>query len=294
MTPLRAHLPHGVELHFVEAGCGQPIVLLHGGIGDCEAWPSQVEALSRQFRVISFSRRHSSPNRNPDPGTSHSLDDDVQDLDALLALLQAGCAHLVGTSYGALVALSFALQRPLAVASLVLCEPPLHAWACRTPAGRSLFRRFLDEAWRPARAMFDRGEDARAMQLLVDAMAGRPVFDALPLDRVASALRNRDAMATLTRADDPFPYLPREQVGALAMPVLLLRGEHTSALHAHVMDELASALPHAQASVIPAAGHAAPSENPQAFNACVLSFLASHGVPPAAPVSLLARPQPRS
>jgi pimeloyl-ACP methyl ester carboxylesterase len=273
MTLACAHLGAGAELHYLDRGAGPDVVLLHGGMADCQSWLPQVQALEQRFRVISFSRRHHSPNRNPAPGDTFGLADDVQDLAALLDTLGMRAPHLVGTSYGALVALAFALERPTAVASLVLCEPPLHAWACDTVAGRALLRRFLAQAWNPARVAFDDGDPLRALRLLTDAMSGAPVFERLPPQRVASALRNAPAMAALTRSRNPFAALPRAQVAALAMPVLLLRGEGTSGLHACVMDALGATLPGATVVVIPGARHAPASDNAPAFNAALLEFL---------------------
>jgi len=76
-------------------------------MGDLEAWPHQIGALSPRWRVIAYSRRHSHPNRNNDaPRTvaANGLDDDIDDFLALQEALDAGPAHLVATSYGALLA----------------------------------------------------------------------------------------------------------------------------------------------------------------------------------------------
>src|SRR5678815_5162286 len=55
----------GVELHYIEQGQGEPLILLHGGLGDYRSWEPQIKLLSRQYRVISYSRRYHIPNNNP-------------------------------------------------------------------------------------------------------------------------------------------------------------------------------------------------------------------------------------
>jgi pimeloyl-ACP methyl ester carboxylesterase len=92
-------------------------------------------------------------------------------------------------------------------------------------------------------------------------------------------MRNAAAMQALTRSSDPFPEFDRSTVARLTMPALLLQGEHTSTLHRQVMNELASVMRDAKRIEIPRAGHGSPSENPDAFNAAVVSFLegARHG-----------------
>jgi pimeloyl-ACP methyl ester carboxylesterase len=275
----RLGLPGGVELHFIESGQGPALILLHGGMGDCDSWAPQLQALSPHHRTIAYSRRHSSPNRNQVVAGPQSLATDVADLLALLRQLHTGPAHLVGTSYGAVVALGCALACPAEVLSLVLAEPPLHRWACRTAAGAVLYAAFMDEVWRQAADAFERGRSTRALQLLVDGMWGRAVFASLPPARRAAALRNAEAMEALTRAADPFPDLPQATVARLPMPVLLVRGEHASALHVRVIDELARVLPSAARAVIADAGHAAPLENADEFNRVVGAFLMASAAP---------------
>lgn len=267
----RIELAGGIELHFVERGCGAPVFLLHGGIGDCSSWPQQLAALSDRRRVIAFSRRRYSPNRNP-AGQPHSIADDIDDLAGLQQAMGTGPAHLVGTSYGALVALFYALRHRTNVLSLALAEPPLHRWACRTEAGKALFTTFMDAVWLPARHAFEGADDARALQMLADGIAGHPVFGAMTPDRAAAARRNAAGMKALIFSPDPFPVLPVEAVRGLTSPILLIRGERTGGLHLCVMQELARALPGATEAVIDSAGHNSALENPDAFNAAVLSF----------------------
>lgn len=278
-----AGLASGIELHHVECGSGSPMILLHGGMGDASSWAHQMTSLSRRHRVIAYSRRFSHPNRNARRGRVHSIGDDVEDLRALQEHLGTGPAHLVGTSYGALVALAFALAHVDRVHSLVLAEPPLHRWACRTPSGARLFEAFIERVWQPAALAFAHGLERHAMQLLTDGMWGRPTFESLPKDRVDAALRNAGAMKVLVRSPDPFPELARAAVMLLAMPVLLVQGERSSELHRRVMDELAAGLPHASRVEIASAGHGSPSENPGDFDAAVLEFTGALSWPVGAP-----------
>ena len=272
-VPVRAQLANGVELHYIERGRGKPLLLLHGGMGDCHSWAAQLEPFAQRFRVIAVSRRHSYPNRFPGPLAGHSVDIDVDDLLAFEGLVQASPAHVVATSYGALVALVYALRYPDKVLSLVLAEPPLHQWACRTLEGASLFAEFLKEVWLPAGQAFARGDDHNALRILVNGMWGRAVFDSLSPDRARAAFRNVRAMRGLTLAQEPFPKLPRAAVSQLTVPSLLICGEGSSALHICVIEELARVLPFTSRAVIGEASHASPVENPNAFNNAVLRFL---------------------
>ena len=142
-----------------------------------------------------------------------------------------------------------------------------------TPAKAALFAAFMDRVWHPAGAAVAAGDAAAALRLLSDGIWGRPVFDSLPPQRQAAALRNAAAMRALVQMPDPFPDFDRAAVAALAMPVLVIRGEHASALHRRVIDVLARVAGAAKQAVIAGAGHASPQENPQAFNAALRAHL---------------------
>jgi pimeloyl-ACP methyl ester carboxylesterase len=61
------------------------------------------------------------------------------------------------------------------------------------------------------------------------------------------------------------------------MPILIVTGANTIAIHRLVNEELARLLPHAQRAEIPDTGHGSPRENPEAFNGAVLQFLGGSG-----------------
>jgi len=273
MQAMKALRANGVELHCIDQGTGATVILLHGGMGDMGSWPHQVRTLSTSHRVVAYSRRHNSPNRNAAPDGAHCLDHDIEDLLALQDVLRTGPAHLVGTSYGALVALAFAVRHPGKVRSLVLAEPPLHRWATATAPGRRLYESFMAQVWQPAVEAFAQGSEQQAMQLLIDGIWGRPVSGTWPRERFDAAMRNAAAMKALAQAREPFGEPARASVARLTMPVLLVEGEYASPLHRCVMNELARVIDGARRVEIASAGHGAASERPDPFDAAVLRFL---------------------
>ena len=80
-------------------------------------------------------------------------------------------------------------------------------------------------------------------------------------------------MKALALSTDPFPDVPKSRVRQLGMPILIVTGENTIAIHRLVNDELIRLLPHAQTATIANAGHGSPRENPSAFNGAMLEFL---------------------
>ncbi len=271
--PTRARV-NGVELHYVERGRGEPLILLHGGQGDYRSWGPQVEALSRHYRVISYSRRYHHPNDNPLAAHDHSAYVEADDLAAFIRRLRLGRAHLVGTSYGAFTALALAVRHPGMARSLVLAEPPVHQWVRGDPRGAALYREFMTTIHEPVGRAFKAGDDEGAMRIFVDGLAGARRFDGLPPEARAAVMQNSRFFKALTLSADPFPDLPKEKVRRLRVPALIVAGENTIERHTLVNEELARLLPDAERVVIPRAGHGAARENPQAFNEAVLEFLA--------------------
>lgn len=262
-----------VELHYIEQGRGEPLILLHGGQGDYRSWTPQMEVFSRQYRVISYSRRFNYPNDNPLIKKYRSAYTEAEDLAALVSKLNLEPVHLVGTSVGAMTALVFAVKHPKMVRSLVLAEPPIHRWAKDDPKGEALYRDFMTTIWEPAAAAFKAGDDQRAMRIFVDGFGGAGRFDNLSAEGRIVAMQNSRFFKASTSSSDPFPKLSKDKIKRLSIPVLIITGENTIKLHKFVNEELARLLPKAERATILKAGHGSARENPQAFNEAALKFL---------------------
>lgn len=265
-----------VDLHYIERGRGEPLILLHGGQGDYRSWGPQMEVFSQRYRVISYSRRYNYPNDNPLTASYRSAYSDADDLAAFIRHLKLERVHLVGTSAGALAALALATEHPKVVRSMVLAEPPAHRWAKDDPKGEALYKEFMASIWEPAGAAFKAGDDQGAMRILVDGFAGAGKFDGLPPEARAVAMQNSRFFKAATSSADPFPAVSKGKVRRLDVPVLIITGENTIRLHKFVNEELARLLPKAKRVTIPQAGHGSARESPQAFNEAVAKFLENH------------------
>lgn len=110
---------HG-ELIAEVIGRGKPVVLLHGWAVDRRMWAQQIAALKRRFKVITLDRRGFGQSTCP-PG----LDQELDDLDALLDHFRLDSVALVGMSQGGRIAMRYASSRPARVNALVLQGAPL-------------------------------------------------------------------------------------------------------------------------------------------------------------------------
>lgn len=264
--------------HHVEAGQGRPLVLVHGALGDWRTWAPQWPAFTPHFRTLSYSRRYSVPNGNTQPSPRHSALVEADDLAQLLQAWQATPAVLVGSSYGAFTALALAVAQPALVQALVLLEPPMLRWADRSAHGLAVRAAFDRDVRLPARAAFSRGDDSTAVQLLTGGIVGAAALQQLPPQALQRRLENALAIRMLSLSDDEFPWIAPEAVAALPMPLLLMAGANTPAIHDVVFQALCAAAPQAEVHRIPDAGHGAARDNPAVFNQRVLDFLRRHGL----------------
>jgi non-heme chloroperoxidase len=273
-APTRIHV-NGVDLHYISAGTGEPVILLHGDQSDYRSWEPQMAELSRHYHVISYSRRYHFPNRNAEVATDQSAQAEAADLHAFIKALRLKRVNLVGTSMGAATALTLAIDHPRMVRRLILAEPPILAWAKRFPEGDALFQDFMKRIQDPASAAFAAGDDAAAMRFFVDGLATPGRFDQLPPEARLDVMRNAGFFKMLVRSHDPYPDISRARLRGFDKPVLVITGEKTIAIYRRIDEELSRLIPRARSATIPAAGHESPRENPRAFTEVVAAFLTS-------------------
>ena len=117
---------NGVDFHYLQAGAGPDLVMLHGLSGNLAVWHLRmVPLLQDHFRVTTYDLR--GHGRSGMPPSGYTTRDMAHDLVALLDALAIGAAHLLGHSYGADIALHAALLFPDRVRTLALIEPGIPA-----------------------------------------------------------------------------------------------------------------------------------------------------------------------
>jgi non-heme chloroperoxidase len=269
---------NGVDLAYVTQGTGQPVVFVHGSVNDYRAWGRQFGPFTMRYRVVAYSRRYHWPNEPPRPGDAFSAAQQAADLGALIEALALTPAHLVGSSYGALTSLTLAVDRPELVRALVLGEPPLLPWLARTAEGAAVQEAFLAGAFRPAGEALARGDPEGGIRTFIDGVIGPGAFDRLPPPAQDMMLANAavERLETATPPERYFPNITPAEVTRLPMPVLLVEGARSPRMFGLITDALAAALPTAERIVIPEASHGMHGQNPTAYTAAVLGFLARH------------------
>lgn len=272
LVPVRHVLPNGIELHAARAGSGDPLVFIHGAMGDWRSWAVQWPVFTAHFDCLSYSRRYCFPNRNTQPSPDHSALEEADDLLLLMDQLGWRRVTLVGSSYGGFTALALALKAPERVKALVAVEPPMMKYALRTAEGAAVVADFRARVIEPANAAFREGRDADAARIMTGGISG--AASAVNAgEAMARRLQNVLAMKRLALSSDEFPWLEPQGLAALPMPVLLMSGTETPAVHRAIFGEVRKAMPQAQVEMVGGAGHGVSREQPEAFNQSVLTFL---------------------
>lgn len=112
---------NGVELYYERQGSGEPVVLVHGGMGDADGWAFLVPELVESFEVITYDQRGHT--RSERPAGNLTTDDLVSDLAGLIEGLDIAPAHVAGISLGGTVILGVAARTPDVLRSLSVHEP---------------------------------------------------------------------------------------------------------------------------------------------------------------------------
>ena len=103
---------NGVRLQYIEQGSGEPIVFVHGAPSDLRAWEPVREEIAKRYRFIAYTQRYFGTETWPDEGKNFSVTTLADDLAKFIKALNAGPVHLVGWSYGGLVAVTAAVSDP--------------------------------------------------------------------------------------------------------------------------------------------------------------------------------------
>jgi len=171
-----------------------------------------------------------------------------------------------GLSMGGYVAWQFLKKHASRLRGLVLCDTRS---AADTPEAVQSRMKMLDHVLRAgttyvAEAMMPRLFAAESFQRIGEQIESlRRIILASHPQSIAAALRG------IAARPDSTPMLP-----GIAVPTLVVVGEHDVITPVAEARSMAAAIPGAQFEIIPRAGHMAPLENPRAFNAALTGFLA--------------------
>jgi pimeloyl-ACP methyl ester carboxylesterase len=252
----------GLAIAYRRAGSGRSLLLLHGAYEDSRVWSQQLAGLSDEFDVVAVDVPGFG--ESEDPPTGFTPSDYADCLAGFAAALGLRRPHVVGLSFGSVLALALYQRRPELPATLVLASA-YAGWAGSLPPEE--VQRRLDQVRRETELPAD--------EFLANWLPTLLTPDATPdlVEEVSQMMRDfhpagmRAALALV--GADFRGLLPK-----IALPTLRLYGsEDVRSPAATVGAELRDAIPGSRLEVIPGAPHLVQLEAPTAFNAAVRAFL---------------------
>ena len=241
------------DLEVTRLGAGPPVVLVHGSVvGPGRTWRHQLP-LARSWTLTL-------PNR-PGFGASPALPrGDFQAEAPLIARLLGAGAHLVGHSYGAVIALYAAALRPEAVRSLTISEPG----CLRVAAGDAR----VDAQIAGGELLYERSEALSPLEFLTAFRGGVGSTHQTPGELTGELLHG---VRMLMRERPPWEAdPPLDLLRAAAFPKLVISGGH-SPVFERVCDVVADRL-QGQRALVAGRGHTIPATG-SPYNECLEAFL---------------------
>lgn len=249
------------------AGDGEPLLLLHGFLCDSRCWRTQLTGLADQFRLVAWDAPGAG--LSSDPPESFTVTEWAQTLAEFLDVTGIKRAHVLGLSWGGMLAQEFYRLYPERVDHMVLADA-YAGWKGSLPAEavekrrarcyRDAFRP-KDEVvaeWVPTEFFSNApGELAREMAGVV------ADFHPLGFKLMAKALADTDTSSVLR---------------TINASTLLLWGDGDQRSPVSVAKQFQAAIPRSKLEVIQGAGHVSNMEKPDEFNARVRRFLSSGAI----------------
>ena len=255
----------GLAIAYRSAGDGPALVLLHGFLCDSRVWRHELEDLSDRFRVVAWDAPGAG--ESSDPPDPFTITDWAARLAGLLDALGIERAHVLGLSWGGLLAQEFYRRHPTRVRTLILADT-YAGWKGSLGAEVAAQRlaRCVRESTLPAAEFVARWVPQEFFQEaspgLRDDMADVvATFHPLGFRLMARALAENDTTDLLPSID---------------VPTLLLWGEGDQRAPLEVAERFHGLVRGSELFVIPRAGHVSNMERPREFDAHVRRFCLEH------------------
>jgi len=280
----------GPRMHFLRAGSGPPLILLHGLVGSLHNWRLNIDALAHSATVYVPDLLNMGKSDRV-PGLDAGLEATADRVAAFMDALGLAEADIAGHSHGGAVALTLAARHPGRVARLVLFAPAnpfcdLGGQLIRFYQSRAghLFARTIPALprWTKAIALGRMyGDPSRvAAGTLEGYTAGLEVRGTI--DHVLQVIRRWTS--DMARLRSALPSIADK-------PALLIWGDQDRAVSIESARRLQRVLLHSSLIILPGVGHIPFEEMPTACNRAMLEFLRS---PSEIVLSSVIPPPPRS
>lgn len=215
-----------VKIHYVTAGEGPLVVLIHGFPDFWYSWREQMPELAEHFQVVAIDQRGFNKSDQPEGVENYTIDKLVEDIVAVVAHFDRDKAIIVGHDWGGMVAWSFAMQHPELMDKLVILN---------LPHPRGLSRELANNpAQQKASAYARNFQKPEAAKGMMPAMLAFWVKDKDARNRYIEAFERSSMEGMLNYYKANYPREPYTELGDelpnITCPVLMFHGLKDTAL----------------------------------------------------------------
>ncbi|MBM2713848.1 alpha/beta fold hydrolase [Mesorhizobium caraganae] len=233
---------NGIQMYYAVFGAGDPILLIHGGLGHADIWASQVATMSKTHKVIvADSRGHGRSTRTEQP---YGYDLMASDYLALLDYLKIDKTALVGWSDGGIIGIDIALHHPERLTRLF--AQAANVTTDGVDPGvmtNKTFAAYIERS----------GRDYKKMSKTPDQ------YDAF--------------VSQISHMWESEPAWTKEQLGKITTPTAIVAGDHDEAIKREHTEYMASVIPGAKLIILPNASHFAMLQAPDEYSQAALDFI---------------------
>lgn len=234
---------NGIEMYYATYGAGDPILLIHGGLGNADIWSNQVADLMKDHLVIvADSRGHGRSTRTADPFGYDLMSSDYL---ALLDYLKVDKVDLVGWSDGGIIGIDIAMKHPERLKHLFAQAANITTDGVDPGVGtNAVFGSYID--WM--------GQVYRQISPTPDQ------YDAF--------------VAQISNMWATQPNWTDAEVGKITVPTAIVLGDHDEAITRAHTDHMAKVIPGAELVILKDASHFAMLQAPEDYTAAIRAFIA--------------------
>lgn len=258
----------------------KPALVIHGGPGgDHSGFKPSMSPLAAALQLVYFDHRGNGRSGLADPAADparFTLDENVEDMEALRRHLGLGPVVSIGTSYGGMVAMAHAARYPEAVSHLVLVVTAAHGGfvpraeayvrAHGTPEQQAVCETLWAGGFRSVEAL-------QHYYAVMGPLYSRR-FD--PAGAAAGRARAIHTPEPLNRAFGPGGFLRtfdlRPELPRITAPTLILAGRHDWICPPDFSEEIHALMPGSRLQVFEHSSHSIRVDEPEALIAAILGF----------------------
>lgn len=289
-TDIPSELGHGyaelseVRLHYVEAGEGPLVVLLHGFPEFWYSWRRQIPALvAAGFRVVAPDMRGYNLSSRPGGVAAYAMPHLTGDVRELIRERGAERALLVGHDWGGAVAWAAAFIHPEVVARLAILNMPhprRMLQGLRTPRQlrKSSYMFFFQLPWLPERLLTQKRWQGLRAAMAQDTRTG--TFAGEDIDRYVEAWSQPGAVTAMLnyyRAAFRLPWSARARIVPISAPTLVIWGEPDRHLGIELAEPEPADVPQLERVVRLPASHWVHHDEPDSVSGLLTEFFSRPG-----------------